>query len=548
MSSTNQNSINFAKLRPHQQLDPSSSEKLSAKLEIPYSNVGELLASKAQLNPDKVFVLSPGLEEESFTYSDFFRRVGDAAQYLHQLGFHDGDRMALIVPNSPLFLFLYFAALRLGITVVPINPEMAPREMAFIVQNSRAKSVIFHNSAKEKAAALAGILEPKLAMHELDGYQHFDRFQNLKSITLPVVDLNHEAVIIYTSGTTGNPKGVVLCHLNLLADAKAIHDWFQFSPETRTLCILPLFHNNGQIVTLLAPLYGGGSTVIVQGRSSLGSFWGLVARYEVTMTSIMSSILSILLSLPTKRTDTSLRGIICGGQVLLPSVQESFEERFKVPIFEGFGLTETTSFSCFNDFPATKRRPGSIGRALPINRMEVLTEDGAILPANEVGQIVIRGLNVCNEYLSLPEVNTQRFRDGWFFSGDYGYKDDDGYFYFKGRKDFLIIKGGENIYPSELENVLYLHDDVDEVAVVGIDCKLLGQDLAAFIKLKEGSKVSKDELKRFCVDKIAKFKQPKEIVLLNELPDLKEIPKGPTKKVLYNVLAKYYADKLAPKG
>jgi acyl-CoA synthetase (AMP-forming)/AMP-acid ligase II len=530
--------IDAGRFRPHQ--------RLNADIDIPYSHVGELLMEQARRQPDKTFVLSPGIEEETLTYSELVERVVRTTAYLRQRGLGNGDRLAVVIPNSPLFVLFYFAALRMGVTFVPINPEMAPREMLYIVKNSRAKSVFCHASVADKVRQCAGELDPGVTIVDLNGYRHLDDVTESAPDTLPEIDLDHEAVIIYTSGTTGNPKGVVLCHLNLLADAKAIHDWFQFSRDTRTLCILPLFHNNGQIVTLLAPLYGGGSTVIVQGRTSLGAFWGLVDTYQITMTSVMSSILSVLLSLPTDRTDRSLRGIICGGQVLLPSVQDHFEQRFGVPIFEGFGLTETTSFSCFNDFPATSRRPGSIGRPLPINEMQIVGADGAALGPNEDGEILIRGLNVCNEYLSLPDVNAKRFVDGWFHSGDYGYRDAEGYYYFKGRRDFLIIKGGENIYPSELENVLYLHEDVDEVAVVGIPSRLLGQDLAAFVKLKETSVTTRDELKRFCIDKIAKFKQPKEIILLRDLPDMPDIPKGPTKKVLYDVLAKYYVARLSP--
>ncbi len=569
--------LNLEKLRPHQ--------RMSSALNLPYENVNHLFATQTRANPNKTFIFSPGVEEEKFTYFELYKGVVETTHYLTSLGLQQGDRLSVVIPNSPMFLFFYFASLRLGITFVPINPEMASREMLYIIKNSEAKVVLFQAAVVEKMRVLETELASHVRLQQIERYeflkdsapkpdsekwagqkssQHDDQQSNPPNDEYvrrffeldqpPSITLHQEAVIIYTSGTTGNPKGVVLCHMNLLADAKGIHDWFQFSSETRTLCILPLFHNNGQIVTLLAPLYGGGSTVIVQGRASLAAFWGLVDQYQVTFTSVMSAILSILLSLPIERTearrlaghpDKSLQGIICGGQVLLPSVQNSFETRFGVPIFEGFGLTETTSFSCFNDFPAGKRRPGSIGKALPINQMEVVDEEGRVLPPGQDGEIVIRGFNVCNEYLSLPEINRKKFHDGWFFSGDYGSKDEEGYFYFKGRRDFLIIKGGENIYPSELENVLYLHDNVAEVAVIGIPCSLLGQDLGAFVKLKDPTRTTKEELKKFCSDKIAKFKQPKEIVFLRDLKEMPELPKGPTKKVLYNVLSKYYTEHVA---
>ena len=282
---------------------------------------------------------------------------------------------------------------------------------------------------------------------------------------------------------------MVLTHLNLLSDAMSISTWFKFNNETRCLCILPLFHNNGQITTLLAPLYAGGSTVIVKGKISLYAFWDLVNEFDATWTSVMASILSILLSLPNERKENSLSAILCGGQILTRSVQEQFESRFNVPIFEGYGLTETTSFSCINNFPAEKRITGSIGKSLSTNEIAILDEKNEAVGENIEGEICIRGYNVANGYLGDSKMN-QAFRNGWFHSGDYGKKDQEGNFYFHGRQDSLIIKGGENIYPAEIENILYSHPDVEECAVIGIPHKLLGEEVCSFIKIKNDSQLS----------------------------------------------------------
>jgi acyl-CoA synthetase (AMP-forming)/AMP-acid ligase II len=303
-----------------------------------------------------------------------------------------------------------------------------------------------------------------------------------------------------------------------------------------------VFHNNGQVTTVLAPLFAGASTVIVKGKASLMSFWGLAAQYGVTWTSVMPSILSVLLNSPTERTDRTLVGILCGGQVLARKVQDNFEERFDVPVFEGFGLTETTSFACINGYPKEKRRAGSIGQPLPVNEMAILAEDGRELGPDAEGEICIRGYNVATEYLGLPERNAKQFAGGWFHSGDFGQRDADGFYYFHGRKDFLIIKGGENIYPAELENVLYRHPSVGECAVIGIPDKLLGEDLFAFVKRREGTNVTSDELRAFVKGKIAAYKQPRQVVIIDDLADLPEIPKGPTKKVLYRKLQEYFAN------
>lgn len=526
----------MAQLRPHQQL--------STPLDMPYGNVAALFTAKAQQDPHKTFLVFPGKSEEVFSYQEFAERYRGAAAYLQQLGLRKGDRFTIVFPNCAEFLFFYFAGLMLGITVVPINPDLSPREMAYIVTDSGAKVVFYHKALGAKLDELRPSLAPGLVVRAIESFHEVttagETAAGASDPSPASVGLLDEAVIIYTSGTTGNPKGVVLSHMNLLADAKAICEWFQFSRQTRTLTILPLFHNNGQITTLLAPLYAGGSTVIVRGKASLMSFWGLVAQYEVTFTSVMAAILAILSSSPVERRDTTLAAILCGGQVLTRTVQDEFERRFRVPVFEGFGLTETTSFSCINDFPRGKRRIGSIGRPLPVNEMSILDENDQVLGPGREGQICIRGYNVAIEYLGLPERNATSFANGWFHSGDFGSMNEDGYFYFYGRKDSLIIKGGENIYPAELENVLYQHPAVAECAVIGIPDTLLGEDLCAFVKRKEGAQVSERELKEFCKGKIAAYKQAKKIVMIDDLADLVEIPKGPTKKVLYRQLRDYY--------
>ena len=517
-------------------------------IDIGYQNIGALLFNKTNQAPDKIFLICPGKPRDIFSYRDFKDNCFLVSKYLLQSGLKKGDRFNIIFSNSPEFLFFYFAGLILGITVVPINPDIAPDEMQFIIEDSDSKAVFYDAALEPRIEKVIGITSPDISFKLIEPIPEFEPMKFVcfekNKLDIPNVELTDEAVIIYTSGTTGNPKGVVLSHLNLLADAMAISNWFKFSTETRSLCILPLFHNNGQITTFLAPLFVGGSTVIVKGKASLMSFWGLVEQYEVNWTSVMASILSILLSLPIERKDKTLQGILCGGQILTRSVQDEFESRFGVPIFEGYGLTETTSFSCINNFPMEKRKIGTIGKPLPTNEMAIMDDNDKEVGATIEGEICIRGYNVACEYLGLPDKNKKSFANGWFHSGDYGLKDKDGYFYFHGRKDSLIIKAGENIYPAELENVMYKHPAVAECAVIGIPSELLGEDICAFVKCKEGSYVSEQELKRFCVGKIAAYKQAKKILIIDDLRDIEEIPKGPTKKILYRKLLEYYNSKM----
>jgi acyl-CoA synthetase (AMP-forming)/AMP-acid ligase II len=263
----------------------------------------------------------------------------------------------------------------------------------------------------------------------------------------------------------------------------------------------------------------------------------MVKKYGVRWTSVMPSILAILLSMKLECKDSGMVGIICGGQVLNEEVKNQFEATFNVPIFEGYGLTETTSFSCFNVFPKNNKR-GSVGRSLPCNDMAIFDEHDKEVRHGESGEICVRGLNVMNEYFGLDEINKKSLRGGWFRTGDFGYIDEEGYIYFGTRKDYLIIKGGENIYPSEVENILFAHSAVDECAVIGIPDALMGQEIVAFVKLNEPS--TEADLKKFFIKRLASHKHPKRIFILNEFDDLHDIPKGPTKKVLYKVLMAYH--------
>lgn len=525
-------------IRVDQSLLPNH-QKMSRDFFIECNSVYELFKAQVKKHPQKFFVIFPEYNKE-FSYENLSDKVIERAWYLNQMRLAKGDRIALVIPTSPDFIMLYFAAFSKGITVVPINPDLSPPEIAYIISNSQAKAVFYNEQFSKKifdAQKLADF--SRVVLINVSDINVISTEKNAETSTVHYTD---EAVIIYTSGTTGKPKGAVLSHLNLLADSQVIAEWFQFTPDTRMLCTLPLFHNNGQIITLLAPLSAGGSTVMVPPKTSLKLFWSIIKEYRVNWTSVMPSILAIILSLKLERKDSSMVGIICGGQVLTDELKAQFEGNFHVPIFEGYGLTETTSFASFNPFPENNRKSGTVGRALPVNDIRILDENNKEVVQGGVGEICIRGLNVMAEYFGLGEVNKKSLRNGWFHSGDYGHVDADGFLYFKTRKDYLIKKGGENIYPSEIENVLFGHTTVDECAVIGVPDKLLGQDIIAFVKLN--SPCTEGALKEFLANKLAHYKYPKKIIIINELPDLTDIPKGPTKKVLYRVLLEYYEQRL----
>jgi acyl-CoA synthetase (AMP-forming)/AMP-acid ligase II len=530
-------------------------QKIDRELKFKYPSVYSLLYDKFTTQPEKEFVFGlHNAEHEVYTYRQFILKVNQARVFLQKKGLKSGDAINLILPNSVDFLILYFAALSSGIIVCPINYSLVPREISYIVNDSKSK-VLFTDEeyvakVEEIRSDIPNIIEIILFSKGSPNKKYFNLYNEINDSECEItkhdnVNLDDKSVIIYTSGTSGNPKGVTLTHANLLADAQAIAEWFSFDGETRTLCILPLFHNNGQIVTFLAPLWAGGSTIMIKGNVSLIAFWDMVDKYKATWTSVIPTILSVLLSFKRKRKDNQMKGIICGGALLPKSVQLQFEEIYNVPVFEGYGLTETTSFSCFNPLKVSERKIGSIGKELPVNEMAIMDEEGNILPDNSVGEICIKGFNVFLEYCNLPERDKIAFRGNWFHSGDFGYRDNDGFYYISGRKDDLIIKGGENLYPREIENVVYMHPGVKDCAAIGIDHPIWGQDVAIFIEGKENIKMTSDEIRKFCEDKIAVYKIPSKVFFIAELSGLDEIPKGPTKKILRKELEKFYRENLA---
>lgn len=527
-------------------------QKIQREHHFAYPNVFSLFYHRYQETPDQLFLISLHHEAEArYTYRQFFNKVLKVRAFLQEKNLAQGDAINLIIQNSADFLTIYFAAFSLGIIVCPINYNFTPKEMMYIIRDSQGKMLFVDEEYLPKVQELEPELGGRCPMVMVSNDRKDTRYISFAEIfnapetaidenVMRHVTLDDKAVIIYTSGTSGNPKGAILTHANLLADAQAIAEWFKFNQTTRTLCILPLFHNNGQVVTLLAPLWAGGSTVMIKGNITLKNFWDFVKRYEVTWSSVIPTILSVLLNFKIKRTDNTMQGIICGGALLPQRVQMEFEEKFQVPIYEGYGLTETTSFSCFNPREISDRKIGSIGRSLPINEMAILDENGDELPPNKIGEICIRGYNVFLEYCNLPERNARAFQNGWFHSGDYGYCDEQGYYYIQGRKDDMIIKGGENIYPREIENVLYTHPKVKECAVIGVEHKLWGENLAAFIETVDNQAMEGTEVISFLKNQIADYKIPSEIFFLYRFDDLQEIPKGPTKKILRKELKKYY--------
>src|SRR6185369_823538 len=336
-----------------------------------------------------------------------------------------------------------------------------------------------------------------------------------------------DAIIIYTSGTTGKPKGCLLTHGNIISNARQISEWLQFTPEDRLLTIMPLFHMNAVSVTTMSALYAGGSTVISP-KFSASQFWKIISDYRITSFGSVATMLSILLNtypdgVPGDLKTEQLRFAMCGSAPVPAEVMKRFEETFKCPVIEGYGLSESTCRSTFNP-PDARRRAGSCG--LPIgNEMKVVDDDDNEVPQGELGEIVLRGENILKGYFKNPDATEKAFRGGWFHTGDVGYQDKDGFFFIVDRKSDMIIRGGENIYPREIDEVLYQHPAVAAAATIGVPDQLYGEEVAAFVVLKDGNKTTEAELIEYCKRELADYKCPKSIRFVAD------IPKGPTGKL-----------------
>ncbi len=495
-------------------------------------SVPELLAQRVVQNPEKEFLFSEA-DGRAFTYAEFQAATDRAARLLAANGVKKGDVVSLLMPNSAEYIIAYFACWQLGALAGPINSLLKAQEMAFVLTNSEAKALLVHSrflptveSIREQLAALQHVI---LFENEAEATADFQE----GTVSAEVLDHEDEAIIIYTSGTTGKPKGCLLTHGNVVANARQISSWLGFTDRDRLLTIMPLFHMNAVSVTTMSALYAGGSTV-VSPKFSASRFWQIISDYQITSFGSVATMLSMLLStypdgVPEGSKTEQLRFAMCGSAPVPAEVMKRFEDTFNCLVIEGYGLSESTCRSTFNP-PNEDRRPGSCG--LPIgNAMRVVDEEDREVADNELGEIVLRGENILKAYYKNPDATTMAFRGGWFHTGDVGYRDADGFYYIVDRKSDMIIRGGENIYPREIDEVLYQHPAIAAAATIGIPDQLYGEEVAAFVILKDDCQTDEASLLEFCRARLADFKCPKMIRIVAH------IPKGPTGKLLKRELA-----------
>ena len=485
-------------------------------------NLATILTDSAARDPDRVAVK---LDDAEVSYGLLDGATQLMAGVLAEKGITRGDRVGIMLPNVPYFAVCYYGALRAGAIVVPMNVLLKRREVEFYARDPEAKLLLaWHGFAEDAQAGAqdAGVDCVLVAPGE---------FEQMLGATQPKPEMadtedSDTAVILYTSGTTGTPKGAELTHAGLARNCEVSRGLFDLGAEAVTLGALPLFHAFGQTCGLNATIAGGGTLTLIP-RFDPGKALEIIERDRVTVFEGVPTMYNAMLHHPeADKYDTSTLEVCASGGAAMPvEVMHGFEEKFGCKVLEGYGLSETSPVASFNH-PDRDRKAGSIGTPIEGVEMKVIDDDGNDLPTGEVGEIVIRGHNVMKGYWHRPDATAEAIRDGWFHTGDLAKVDEDGYFFIVDRKKDMIIRGGYTVYPREIEEVLYEHPAVREVAVVGVPHDELGEEVGAAVALKEGSKVTPEELREHVKSQVAAYKYPRLVWVVQDLP------KGPTGKIL----------------
>jgi long-chain acyl-CoA synthetase len=487
------------------------------------ANLGSLLEDAAASHPDHPAIR---MDDLVLSYAQLREGAGRMGTLLASLGVEPGDRVGIMLPNVPAFPITFYGALAAGAIVVPMNPLLKEREVAYYLGDSGAKALVAWHAAAGEAAKGAADAGAELIVAEtpdLGGL--LDGLAPLREPSGRGGD--DDAVILYTSGTTGRPKGAELTHAGLVRNAEiSARTLFDVGPGDMIMGCLPLFHVFGLTCGLNVSV-ASAATLTLLPRFDPAKALEIISRDGVTIFEGVPTMYAAILHLPgaDPALAATLRVCVSGGASLPVEILRGFEEKFGCIILEGYGLSETSPVASFNH-PDRVRKPGSIGTPIEGVEMRLIDDDFRTVPDGEIGEIAIRGHNVMKGYWNKPEATAEAIRDGWFRTGDMARVDSDGYYYIVDRKKDLIIRGGYNVYPREIEEVLHEHPAVAEVAVIGIPHPELGEEVGAAVALKPGASATPEELRAFARDKVAAYKYPRHVWLVDALP------KGPTGKIL----------------
>ncbi len=471
---------------------------------------------KNVFNPEAVALQ---FKESQITYGQLDETVTGYANYFKNLGLKAGERVILSCTNSPEFIYSYFGVVRNGGIIVPINLLLTMEEIAYLIKDSEAKTMIIHPLILQKAKITKETIQNALNIDVIVLDEQFK--QNISELTAVKfednTDENSVSTFLYTSGTTGKQKAAMLSHKNLVFNSEQCRLGLKGVPEDKFMCVLPMFHVFAFTACVLMPLWSGAKITIMESfqpkevvesliRDKITVFMGVPSMYVVLLEAGKNSI-----GFP------DLRLAVSGGAALPVEIFRQAKEILKLPIVEGYGLTEASPAVCFNPLDGIQKE-GSIGLPLPYQECKIVDENNVELAAEQVGELAVRGNNIMLGYFKQEEETKKTLVDGWLLTGDMAKKDKDGYIYIVDRKKDMVIVGGLNVYPREVEEVIYQYSKVKEAAVIGLDDKLRGEYVKAYVVLKDGEECTSKELLRYLKERLAIYKLPREIDFVPGLP------------------------------
>jgi long-chain acyl-CoA synthetase len=501
--------------------------------------LSDLIRRGAERHPDRPAIRFDGAV---VTYGDLGCQVDRLARALHQRGVAAGDRVGLLLPNLPVTTVAYFGAVAAGAVVVPANPLLKAAELAHIWRDSDVRLVIAAPSLLETAReALASLTPPRTLVSIGEQRDTPEEVVAIGRLLAEGAEAppppsrareDDPAVCLYTSGTTGKPKGALLSHRNLLANCRQIAGALRLTADDNVLCVLPLFHSFGATVCQNTPLYSGARLTLVETFHPARALEIIERARPTLFPGVPAMYAAILKTAPDRKADlSSLRACLSGGAPMPLAVMQAFEARFGAPILEGDGPTECSPATSINPLGGV-RKCGTIGLPLHGIEMKIVGDDDRELSDGEVGEIVVRGENVMLGYHNQPEATAEAMRGGWYHTGDLGTRDGDGYFSIVDRKKDMLIVGGLNVYPREVEEVLYAHPAIADAAVIGAHDDLRGEVPMAVVALKPGVSAAAPELTSWCRERLANFKVPRKVLFRESLP------RSATGKILKRLLRK----------
>ena len=486
----------------------------------------------ADATPDSTFLIAPEVDK-TLSFAELETSVDDLGQQLDRLGLGQGAKVAFLLNNGFWTLRLFLGVMANNRIIVPLNAVAGTVQLVHVLGHSDTEVVFVAPEYRDKLAEIMAQVDRPIRVIETtdeDGPDWPDATGPAATVAPP--SPQDTALLLYTSGSTGLPKGAMISHSAVTSGGRNVVEGHQLQAEDRALCVLPVYHINGAMVTVSAPLYSG-SSVVMPSRFSAKDYWRLVAEYGCTWSSIVPTIIKYLLDRSSQESfdfgnDARLAAFRFARSASAPLAAVTlgqWEQVFKVPMIETLGLTETAGTVSSNPLPPAPRKPGSVG--LPYgNEIIIVDEQGTECAPQQVGELIIRGGNLLDYYYKNEEATAASIRDGWFFTGDLGKKDEQGYIFITGRSKELIIRGGENIAPREIDDVLYQHEAILEAAAVGVDDENYGQEVVACVVLRDGYQCGEDELRAFCEKGVGRYKSPKIIYFFDDLP------KGPSGKIL----------------